>query len=267
MDITYLEREKKITMCLMQAVADRISVLNSQKCYRYLLNHPDTDIVNLIKIVHKAADHMQVEWHRDLIKDTMNVALAVCCRNEQYVKMLSKILSSIYGRDVNISCHKKFGMVDSALLAILMKVTNKLLKQSSYSIDEIHDILKSCTNGTVSFIHDESDKAMKEVLDEKEYDIIIPFFETMLYILYQDTAYRDPFFWILDKIARPELRKLIKPYVKLPKEWYVNIWFNSVKLTDEQQKKGIIPNYEHSLVERRMVPTKQNFDLNKKLRR
>lgn len=263
MDIAYIEREKKITMCLMSSVSARVSCLNSQKCYRYLLNHPDTDIVKLIKTVHKAANHMPIPWHKDIIKDIINVMLSVCCRDEQYVQILSRALSNMYDRDINIKCYKKFGKIDRTVIKILMKVTHKLLKQSQYSVDEVHGVLDNSANGAIRFMHTEIKEALADTLDEKECDKIMPLLNILLYVVYQDTAYRDPFFWILNKIARPEIRAAIKPYVKPPKQWYANIWVSSRKVTADYRKSGKLPPYEHSVVERRMIPAKQIYDLSK----
>jgi hypothetical protein len=71
---------------------------------------------------------------------------------------------------------------------------------------------------------------------------------------------------ILDKISNKEVRRIIKQFVKPSNLWYVNIWIDGMALTSEQRAKGIIPPYEHSVVERKMVASKQTADLYKLLK-
>jgi len=265
MDINKIDREKRIVQCLLATIPIKIKSLNSDECYRYLVNHPDTDIRNLIKVVHVAANHVECSYHRDLIKTMMNIGLAACCRNEKYTKVLSDVMSAVYDHEVNIKPYKKFNVIEQVMIKILLKVLHKTMKQSTYRLNEVHGLMDDCTNDAVSFIYKVSNYSMKDTLTEKECSLLVPFFDVGFYTLYQDTAYRDIFFWVLNKMANPELKAVIKPFVNPPKKWYVNIWYTSKHITGQLRRSGSIPQYEHSVVERRMIPAKQMSDLSKKL--
>jgi len=264
MDISNLEREKSIMRCLTKSIPLRIAGLDSASCYDYLLSHPNIEVGKLITVIYYAADQITNPWQKKMIKATMSVGLAVCCRNEKYASVLSKILTQLYGYDVNIEKHKSFNPLEKAMLKILLKTSDKIFKERIHALNMAHDLLFNCSNESISFIHGITSDAMKDGFDEKEYNRTFPLFEFLLYILYLDTAYRDPFFWILDKISRQEMRDAISQHVIKPYDWYVNVWVRSKKLTAEQKARGVIPPYGHSIVERRMVPTKQSLDLKKK---
>jgi len=74
-------------------------------------------------------------------------------------------------------------------------------------------------------------------------DMITGYGQAVLWCVIKDTAYRDCFFWALDKLlANPEkLREQIKPYVKPPEQWIPNLWQNSRDKTNDKKAKGEIP--------------------------
>lgn len=263
MDIINLEREKAITRCLMNAIPLRIAGLDSTSCYQYLINHPNREVVDLINTIHKAADYIDNEWQRDMIKSIMNVGLTICCRYDKYTAILSKVLTNMYGYDVQIEKYKSFNVLEKAMLKILLKTSDKILKQRDYSLHMAHDLLGDCGNDAVQFIYSAISVAMKDELTDVEYSKNIPMVDFFIYVLYQDTAYRDVFFWLLNEISRKEICDVINKFVKKPHDWYVNIWFRSKKLSEKQRNSGVIPRYEQSVVERRMVPAKQTYELNK----
>lgn len=267
MDIINIEREKRIVGCLMDSIPLRVAKLDSKSCYNYLINHPNAEIVNLINTVYKAADAINNGWQRKMIKNMTSVGLTICCRHDKYSKILSNIMTHIYGYNMEIEKNNSFNIVEKTMLKILLKTSDNILKQRTHSLDMAHELLSDCSNDAISFIHSIISDAMKNELNEKEYNRSIQLFELLLYTLYLDTAYRDPTFWILNEISRKSLQNIIARYVKKPDDWYVNVWVRSKKLTAEQIKKGLIPPYAHSIVERRMVPAKQTYDLNKKIKK
>lgn len=267
MDIINLEREKGITRCMIKSIPLRIAGLDSTSCYNYLISHPNKEIVGLIDVVCKATDEITNKWQCQVINNMINIGLTICCRDEKYSKVLSKVLSDIYGYDVKIEKYKSFNIVEKTMFKALMNVSNRMLKDRTYALDMVHDLLSDCGNDAISFIHAVTSDAMQDELSEKEYNRSIQFFEFLLYVLYLDTAYRDPFFWILNKISRKEIQDVIAKHVVEPYNWYVNVWMRSKALTKQQQVDGKIPPYAHSIVERRMCPAKQAYDLNKKNKR
>lgn len=82
----------------------------------------------------------------------------------------------------------------------------------------------------------------------------------LLWTIIKDTAYRDAFFWMIDKVLEhpEELRKMLKPYVKPPEEWIPNLWQNSKDTTRKKVKEGEIPVNSKSLEESIFTPAIQN---------
>lgn len=267
MDIINLEREKAITRCLMKSIPLRVVGLDSESCYKYLMNHPNPEIVELITTVHKAADAILNKWQIRVIKGMTNIGLTICCKDEKYSKILSKVLTQLYDRDIEIKKYKSFNIAEKAMIKILLKASDKILKQRMYTLNTAHELLSNCSNEAISFIHLVSSEAMKQELTEIEYNRISKMFEFLLYVVYLDTGYRDPFFWILDKFVREDMRIIIARHVVDPVDWYVNVWVRSKQLTRKQQDSGVIPPYAHSIVERRMCSSKQMYDLKKGLQK
>ena len=251
----------------MRSIPLRIVGLDSASCYKYLVNHPNPEIVELISIVHKAADEITNNWQRKLVKSMVDIGLTVCCKDEKYSKILSKVLTQLYDRNVEIKKYKSFNVAEKAMIRLLLKASDKILKQRASTLNMAHELLSDCSNEAISFIHFVSSEAMKDELNEKEYAKISKMFEFLLYVVYLDTAYRDPFFWILDKFVRKDMQIVIARHVVEPIDWYVNVWVRSKRLTSTQQKNGVIPPYAHSVVERRMCSTKQMYDLKKGLKK
>lgn len=101
--------------------------------------------------------------------------------------------------------------------------------------DKIHDDMLNCGNPVLRKIF----YKINELADIKEgyqRSMIVDFVELFLWILYKDTAYRDPFFYIAKNIfdIKDELMPDIMKYYKEPKDFYVNRWHD----TKENTKKG-----------------------------
>jgi hypothetical protein len=75
--------------------------------------------------------------------------------------------------------------------------------------------------------------------------------ELFLWFVYKDTAWTDQFFYILDELLKDadNVRALIKPYVKKPKDFHVNVWIDSRDMTQEQVESGKIPEGNVSFAE------------------
>jgi len=251
----------------MRSIPLRIAGLDAASCHKYLLNHPTPEIVKLTSVVYDAADKITNPWQRELIKSMVDVGLTICCKDEKYSNILSDILTPLYNYDVKIKKYKSFNIVEKTMIRILLKASDKVMKQRAYILDEAHALLSNCSNEAISFIHHVSSKAIKDELDEKEYARVSKMFDFLLYIVYLDTAYRDPFFWILNKFVRDDMKIIISRHVVEPDDWYVNIWVRSKALTGKLQKDRVIPLYAHSVVERRMCSAKQMYDLKKGLKK
>jgi hypothetical protein len=140
-----------------------------------------------------------------------------------------------------------------------------LHKKLGKSTEDIANDLKNCGNPVF--------REMFEVLRETCENIERPFqrktaYEIgviFLWIMYRDTAYKDPAYYGIMKILlrAPELLTMLKPLVKPPKHWYVNVWHQSKKNTETLKEEGKIPEYAKSPDEDIFVPSKQYRKLKK----
>lgn len=90
---------------------------------------------------------------------------------------------------------------------------------------------------------------------------------TMLWILYRDSAYKDPTYWSLAQLLlkAPELLTILsnKGYLKPPAKWSCNVWDRSRKRTKMLQDRGDIPKNAKSIDEDIFVPSIQKRKLKK----
>lgn len=84
--------------------------------------------------------------------------------------------------------------------------------------------------------------------------------QALLWMVVKDTAYRDPFFWMINEILKhpEEMKKLLEPYVKPPEEWIANQWEDSKNKTRLLKKKGDIPEHGKSFEETLFTPQIQD---------
>jgi hypothetical protein len=124
---------------------------------------------------------------------------------------------------------------------------------------DIHDDMVNCGNGVfryfIKLIYDISGNIKEKY--QKAVAIDIP--EVILWWVYKDTAYRDPFFWALKNILdhKEELYPTVMKYYKEPEEWYINGWTESKDRTAEMLKDGRLREGELSPDENVWVPQYQ----------
>jgi len=138
----------------------------------------------------------------------------------------------------------------------------KLGEQSSRQA--IHDDMQNCANLGVREISAIVNNAADKVKCPYQSAVVKDLTELGLWICYKDTAYRDVFFYLLNDILNnaDEIKEMIKPYVKPPEKWHVNIWIDSKNMTAKQIAEGSIPRGTVSEAESVHVPTiqKQRLD-------
>ena len=129
----------------------------------------------------------------------------------------------------------------------------------------IHDDLTNSGNKLIQLLSQMLTYASREIKEEYQAKVVKDLGEFFLWIMYKDTAYRDIFFWVLDQILQrgEEIRRWIKPYVKDPHDWNVNVWHRSKASTERLRKEKRIPPYMKSFDENLFVPSEQQ----KKLKR
>jgi len=107
----------------------------------------------------------------------------------------------------------------------------------------IHDDIINCGNPALAFINNLIIESTDKIKCDWQKNTINELSEIGIWIgAYKDTAYRDWFFYMLDDFLKQEnvekLRELIKPYVKEPKDWHVNLWIDSKEMTKQKREKG-----------------------------
>jgi hypothetical protein len=129
----------------------------------------------------------------------------------------------------------------------------------------IHDDMMNCGNLGIRYLANLNIQTAEFVKCDHQKLIQLELVELFLWFVYKDTAWRDQFFYNLDIILQhaDELRELIKPYVKQPKDWHVNVWMDSKKETDKETKDGKILKGDVSFAESVHVPSIQRSRLSK----
>lgn len=129
----------------------------------------------------------------------------------------------------------------------------------------IHNDLTHSGNPAVYLFSQMLSYASKNIKEEYQAKVIQDLGEFFLWLMYKDSAYRDVFFWLLDQILQRavDIRKWIKPYVKDPHDWNVNVWHRSKKRTEKLRKEKRIPPYQKAFDEALFVPSEQLKKLKK----
>lgn len=96
-------------------------------------------------------------------------------------------------------------------------------------------------------------------------DVVKTFGQAFLWIAYKDTAYREPFFWMLQQLldVADDFSKINKPYVAPPDEWQPNLWIASREKSKNMKDKGEIPIDAKCMEETMFTPSIQRERLKK----
>lgn len=129
----------------------------------------------------------------------------------------------------------------------------------------VHDDLKHSGNPVIYLLSQILTYAGNQIKEPYQSKVVRELGEFFLWIMYRDSGYRDVFFWILDQLLQraDEVRQYIKPYVKEPKDWNVNIWHDTKANTKKLQKEKRIPPYQKAFDENIFVPSEQRKKLKK----
>jgi len=157
---------------------------------------------------------------------------------------------------------------DKRVVKIAMYLLRKKLGESA-SAEAIHNDMKNCGNLGVRKVSSIITEASEFVKCDWQKRIVADLSEFGLWVCYKDTAYRDIFFYILDEICKnaDEIRKQIKPYVKPPEKWHVNVWIDSKNETRKELEEGKILPGTVSIAESVHVPGIQKDRLQKLLKK
>lgn len=124
---------------------------------------------------------------------------------------------------------------------------------------EIHDDIVNCGNPVIRRFHKVMLETSGNIEENYQNGLMRDLSEFMLWIIYKDTAYRDPFFWSLKRILerKDELMPLIEKYYKEPKDWYINTWTATKKNTARLIKENKLPEGQLAPDEHTFVPQSQ----------
>ena len=126
----------------------------------------------------------------------------------------------------------------------------KLKKSYGVDAEEMHQDMVNCGNVPIKKIMNII-YSIPDMKTAHHNAVMRDFSELGLWVCYKDTAYRDPFFWTLDKLLEnaEQLRKDIKPYVKDPKDWYCPRWQETKAHTKKLKEDGKIPTGETDMAQ------------------
>ena len=124
------------------------------------------------------------------------------------------------------------------------------------------DDLKTCGNPLFYKIYRILKKDLHDNISEKEKHqraAILDVGGFLLWILYKDTAYREPAVYALKKVLdmKDELMPLIEEYYDEPENWYVNKWSESKEKTKQLRDAGKLGSNELSEEETYFSPAVQ----------
>lgn len=135
-------------------------------------------------------------------------------------------------------------------------VTQKNIKEDMYNCgNQVFAELAQLLLKTADLI--KSPYGQKEVLSE------VALFE--LWVAYKDTAYNPIVAYMINEIIQnaDHWKKIVKPYLVPPEDWYVNQWIEAKKQSDKLRKDGKIPKYGKALSESVFTPSEQSQRIHK----
>ena len=114
--------------------------------------------------------------------------------------------------------------------------------------DAIHDDMINCGNPVIRKLYKLID-ASDFIKEKYQKNTMKELSELLLWIIYKDTAYRDPFFYVLKQALdmKEDIYDDVCKYYKDPADWYVNIWNDAKAKTQELKDKGEIADVPHSM--------------------
>jgi len=114
--------------------------------------------------------------------------------------------------------------------------------------DAIHEDMEACGNPVIRKLWKLMDVG-GELKEEYQQDIMLDLGELLAWIIANDTAYRDPFFYIIKKMLdmKDEIYDDVLKYYKEPEDWYCNVWHDAKERTKELKVKGDLPDVDHMM--------------------
>lgn len=246
MNIEASHREKQIMMfavaVLRKKLGQRASVEN---IHNELISSNNKAISELVKQMYKTVGYMKTTHQPQIITEYGELAIWIAYHSKTFEPLLEKCCNALtkYTYDNTTKQTYTLSYVEEKLIKIGLHYINKELHKF-FTFDEIKKEINTEINPAIIYLQNE----LRDIIgiENKE---LIEIMELMLWFATHDTAYRDAFFWNINKIGNKQLRELSLPYVIEPSLWYGNLWVDSKELTVKQRASGEIPSYALSMPE------------------
>ena len=234
------------------------------------LNIPSAS--SIVSIINETADNQAYPYQSNMLRNYSELGIWVLINHPDLSKAFNRILARVTGKEeVQVPIKTTFSKLDLYLMKkILLYIENRIKYDTFSRYNDIHSDMQAISNKAVNYVFNIVQEELDSVNDEDLKRISVMFAEMMLWIVPRDTAYRDPFFWSLNKIGNPSIRKCIKEHptrlVKHPKDWYGAVLFRARDKTQELRKSGELDAFEFSESEGVCVPHIASKAINKMIR-
>jgi len=250
-DVIYGDAFKKVLRFANVFIDDNYDVVDSDKEYfKYISS-----------VVDEAASHIETVYHRTMMLEYTSKAFWIIDKKKLYHDGIIYLLY-LFGNDdikkmvqplvVEPEDWKKH-ILDYGIQRIILYMMKKLHEDRFLNPSVVHDDIINAGNCCVRFLA----KEITRVWNRKRFPYICELIEFFLWIAYKDTAYRDIFFYLMDKLGNDEIRAMVAPYLKQPEKWSMNAWQQSIRSTKELQEKKQIAKGQLSYSEEINVPSIQ----------
>lgn len=147
----------------------------------------------------------------------------------------------------------------------------RVQKDYGVTVEQMEDDLENCGNPVIAKMWDVIKSSSKQIKESYQREMSLQYPMVILWIVYKDTAYANPFFHMLNRIIEDEkLCTKAKEYDIPVKDWYVNRWHDTKEHTRLMKEKGELADVDGvmSQDEQIFVPkyqAKAAYELNKAL--
>jgi len=250
-DVIYGDSFKKVLRFANVFIDDNYDVVDSDKEY----------FTYISKIVDEAAYHIETVYHRTMMLEYTAKAFWLIDKKHLYNDGIIYLLYLFGNDDIKRMVKDKVvepefwkkSILDYGIQRIVIYMMKKFHENTMLNPTVTHDDVIHAGNCCVRFMA----KELNRVWNRKRFPYVCELIEFFLWIAYKDTAYRDIFFYLMDKLGNDEIRAMVAPYVKRPEMWSMNAWQQSIRSTKELQDDKQIPKGQLSYSEQINVPSIQ----------
>ena len=229
----------------------------------YFNSSKNVDFKDFIKNIDDVADLTVTKWQREHIRNYTKFMIWLSCNHtELRMGMEGMIKEFTKYKNFKIDLEPQVGRLDKFLIEQILKfVIKKLNERATYqrTLLESYDT----SNTLAKYVMARCDYGIKDIKTEFNYKAVRSFVWLGLYIGIHDTAYRDQFYYFINKVGNNDLVLISKPFVKKPKDFYINLYDEGRKATRKKWKDGELPHHMNSIIEEPCLPVKQHRKIKK----